>query len=189
MDPDVDVIPRLMNGLQQLQPQTTMETGASRLITAHAALSNHMYNESRTLRDLSLSLHSSALPLPDTSDLLTSLIDLIPRPPIHPLNELSSLRSVTAQLVAQLAFLSDTLHMARQSSIAANRKLRVAREACAEWKGELEMAERGRRWIEDGDWVGKCSRREAAGVCGEVMEGFERVCVGVEKEMKAMLTV
>ena len=79
--------------------------------------------------------------------------------------------------------------MTRQSSIAANRKLRVVREACAEWRGELEMAERGRKWIEEGDWVGKCSRREAAGVCGEVMEGFERVCLGVEKDMKAMLTV
>ena len=77
--------------------------------------------------------------------------------------------------------------MARQSSIAANRKLRVVREVCAEWKGELEAAERGRKYIDEGDWVGKCRRREAAGVCGEVMEGFERLCLGVEKDMQAML--
>ena len=78
--------------------------------------------------------------------------------------------------------------MARQSSIAANRKLRVAREVCAEWKGELEVAEQGRKYIDEGDWVGKCSRREASGVCREVMEGFEKFCVGMEKDMHAMLT-
>lgn len=79
--------------------------------------------------------------------------------------------------------------MARQSSIAANRKLRVAREACAEWKRELELAEQGRKYIDEGDWVGKCSRREASVVCKDVMQGFEGFCSGIEKDMQAMLTV
>lgn len=146
-----------------------------------------MFYETRSLRGLCLGLYS--VPPPETTDLLTGLGDLIPRPPLHPLEELSSIRLLTSQLVAQLAFLSDTLHMARQSSIAANRRLRVAKEACAEWKEELEMAERGRRWIEEGDWVSRCSKREAAGVCVEVMEGFEKACLGAEQRMKAITTV
>ncbi|KAF8422425.1 hypothetical protein EV426DRAFT_535166, partial [Tirmania nivea] len=184
-----EVIPRFMDGLQRLQPQSTMETAVSRLTTAHSALASHMYNETRSLRELSFGLHWSHPPPEETADLLTDLIDLVPRPPLEPFHELLSLRLLTVQLVSQLSFISDSLHMVRQSSNAATRKLRVAREACAEWKGELEAAERGRKYIDEGDWVGKCSRREAAGVCVEVMEGFEKFCLGVEKDMQAMLMV
>jgi len=184
-----EVVSRLMDGLQKLQPESTMETAASRLITAHSALATHMLNESKSLRELSVGLHLSNPPPEETADLLTDLLKLAPAPQMEPFYELSSLNLLTAQLVSQLSLISDSLHMARQSSTAANRKLRIAREACAEWKGELEAAERGRKYIDEGDWVGKCSRREAAGVCVEVMEGFEKFCLGMEKDMQAMLTV
>lgn len=205
------VVPRLMEGLQKLGPQSSLETGSTRfvshhaisvallcqqvclllthrycrLITAHAALSSHMTHQARTLRDLSLSINSACLPADDTSDLLLPLLDLIPRPTPQPLAELNNLHALTISLVSQLAFLSDSLHMARQSSIAANRKLRVAREACADWKHELEAVEKARRWIEDGDWDARCRRREAAGVCAEVTGGFEDVCRGFEERLKA----
>lgn len=144
-----------------------------------------MTHQTRTLRDLTFSISSACLPAEDTSDLLLLLLDMIPRPTLQPLAELGSLRALTISLVTQLAFLSDSLHMARQSSITASRKLRVAREACADWKHELEAIEKARRWIEDGDWDARCRKREAAGVCAEVTGGFEDVCRGFEERLKA----
>jgi hypothetical protein len=184
------VVPRLMEGLQKLPPQSALETGATRLITAHSALSSHMLHQTRTLRDLSFSLNSYSsssfsLPPPETADLLISLIDAIPRPTLQPLTELNALHNLTLSLISQLSFLSDSLHMARQSSIAANRKLRVAKEACADWRQELDMVEKAKRWIEDGDWDGRCRRREAAVVCRDVTSGFEDVCRGFEEQLRA----
>ncbi|KAL7276961.1 hypothetical protein RUND412_000055 [Rhizina undulata] len=181
------VIPRVMEGLQKLYPQTSIETGSSRLITAHGAVSSHMMRQTRMLRDLSFAISSSTLPPDDTSDLLLSLIDLIPRPTLQPLSELTTLHSLSLSLISQLSFISDSLHMARQSSIAATRKLRVAKEACADWKNELEAVEKARRWIEEGDWEGRCRRREAAGVCAEVTGGFEDVCNRFEERLRAQL--
>ena len=179
----------------------------------NSALSNHIYNQTRTLRDLSLSLHPSTIASnldedsadddddddgsddghsksrkkPKLAELVIALIDIIPRPAEVALYELHVLQETTTQLIAQLSFLSDSLHMARQSTIAAGRKLRVAKEACAEWKGQLDAAEKGERWIEEGDWVGKCSRREAAKVCQDVLRGFESTCGGMDKQMESWI--
>ncbi|RPB21681.1 hypothetical protein L211DRAFT_790102, partial [Terfezia boudieri ATCC MYA-4762] len=184
-----EVVSRLMDGLQKLQPESNIETATSRLITAHSALATHILNEARSLQKLTVGLYSSNAPPEETADILSDLFKLVPTPQMEPFHELSSLRLLTSQLISQLSLISDSLHMARQSSIAANRKLRVAREVCAEWKGELEAAERGRKYIDEGDWVGKCSRREAARVCVEVMEGFESFCLGMEKDMQTMIEV
>lgn len=74
--------------------------------------------------------------------------------------------------------------MSRQSSIAANRKLRIATEACAEWKAELKREERCRRAIEEGEWDRRIREREASRTCGEVVGGFEEVCRGMEERMR-----
>lgn len=74
--------------------------------------------------------------------------------------------------------------MSRQSSILANRKLRMAREACAEWKAELKMIERCRRSIEEGGWDERIRSREASKTCGDVVGGFEEVCKGFEAKMR-----
>ncbi|RPB04776.1 hypothetical protein L873DRAFT_1728970 [Choiromyces venosus 120613-1] len=182
---DSEIIPKLMEGLQSLPPQSNLELGSTRLITAHTALATHIFHQAHTLRNLSLSINVSNLPPDDTLDLILPLIDLIPRPASSALAELASLHAHTISLVSQLSFLSDTLHMVRQSSIAANRKLRVSKEACADWKSELEQIERSRRWIEDGDWDAKCRNRNAANVCAEVTGGFEDVCRGFEERLKA----
>lgn len=179
------VIPRLMDGLQNLLPQSQLESGCARLTTANTAISSHMNNQTRTLRDLSFTINSASLPAPETAELLMSLIELIPRPAQLPLQELSRLHHQTLSLVSQLSFLSDSLHMVRQSTIAANRKLRVAKEACADWRSEIEMVDKARRWIEDGDWDAKCRRREAAVVCKDVTSGFEDVCRGFEEKLRA----
>ncbi|CUS07651.1 unnamed protein product [Tuber aestivum] len=187
---DGEIVPKLMEGLQKLPPQSGLESGCTRLITAHSALATHMIYQARTLRNLSLGVNLSDAPLDDdTLDLLLPLIDLMPRPASGALTELASLHALTLSLTSQLSFLSDTLHMVRQSSIAANRKLRVAKEACADWKSELERVERSRRWIEDGDWDAKCRNRNAASVCSQVTDEFEDVCRGFEESLRAQAVV
>ena len=179
------VVPRLMDGLQNLQPQSALESAASRLTNTHAALSAHVLNQTRTLRDLSFAIAAGALPPPETADLLLGLLEAVPRPAALPLQELSALHHMTLGLVSQLSFLSDSLHMARQSTIAASRKLRVAREACADWRAEIETVDKAHRWIEDGDWDTKLRRRDAAFVCKDVTSGFEEVCRGFEEKLRA----
>ena len=41
---------------------------------------------------------------------------------------------------------------------------------------EADEAEEGRRWLQCGGWEEKLTMREAARVCGEVVEGFEEGC-------------
>jgi hypothetical protein len=183
---DGGVVNRLMAGLQSLPSQNPLEAGSTRLITAHSALSSHLLNQTARLRDLGFAVSAAGLPPPpDTADLLLGLIELIPRNSIEPLQELNAVHNLTMSLISQLSFLSDSLHMARQSSMAARRKLQAAKEACADWRRELEMVEYAQRWIEDGDWDARCKRREAAIVCSDVTSGFEDVCRGFEEKLRA----
>ncbi|KAF3921943.1 hypothetical protein ABW20_dc0102428 [Dactylellina cionopaga] len=209
-----DPICRLLEGLQCLSSQSSIETGAQRLITAHNSLSTHVQNQSRTLRDLSLQLNApgttvtAAAPRlntqpvtissknapsnPDfddedtTTPLFNTLMSTVPTPTIQPLRDLQSLHSLTAQLTAHFAALSDAIHMFRQQSNAASRKLRGAKEAVREWKLEVETVEQARRWIDDGDWDRRLGRREAAGVCREVMGGFEDVIKNMERRIEGL---
>ena len=179
------VIPRLMDGLQNLLPQSQLETASTRLTAAHLALSANMVHQTRTLHYLGFAINWMGLgpPPAETAELLRGLGELIPRPSLEPLAELAALHSLTLELAGQLSVLSDSLHMARQSSIAAHRRLRVAREACSEWRSEVEMVERAHRWIEDGDWDARCQRRDAAVVCRDVTSGFEAFCRGYEEKL------
>ncbi|KAI5853881.1 hypothetical protein BZA05DRAFT_394973 [Tricharina praecox] len=174
-----------MGGLQELGSQSTLENGSMRLTTAHSALSLNMLYQTRTLRDLGFSINAVSLPPPETTEIMEGLLELIPRPAIEPLAELTTLHHLTLSLAAQLSSISDSLHMTRQSSIVARRKLQAAKEACADWRNELEMVETARRWIEDGDWDAKCKRRDAAVVCRDVTSGFEDVCRGFEEKLRA----
>lgn len=155
-------------------------------MNTHSALSTHLLHTTTHLRDLTFSLAPHSLPPPDTADLLTDLLDLIPRPSILPLSELSTLRALTDDLMDQLSILGDSLHMARQSSITASRRLRLAKEAAAEWRMEVEMVEKARAWIEEGGWEVKLRKREAASVCQEVLRGFGETCEGMEEKLKGL---
>ena len=91
---------------------------------------------------------------------------------------LHALHTSTIDLLSTLSYLSDTLHMTRQTTTLAARRLRAAREAVETLRREMEEAEEGRRWLETGRWERKLREREAARVCGEVVGGFEEVCAG-----------
>ena len=101
----------------------------------------------------------------------------------HALLSLHNLHASTADLADILTYLSDTLHMMRQTTSLASRRLRVARELVVEMRGEMEAKEMGIRWVETGNWQGRLAGRECARVCGEVVGGFEEVCASWRKKL------
>jgi hypothetical protein len=100
----------------------------------------------------------------------------MPRPTTAAFNSLSQLHGLTADLVQTLNYLSDTLHMSRQTTTTATRRLRSARELVAEMKREEEERQEGELWLQKGNWSERLGARECAGVCGDVVGGFEEVC-------------
>ncbi|KAI9829246.1 MAG: hypothetical protein M1819_006426 [Sarea resinae] len=155
-----------------------------RLITAHTALSTHLAHQTRTLHSRTFPLLSplSIGPDPECIDellpLITAAAAMIPQPSTSALTSLSQLSSLTSDLVQTLNYLSDSLHMSRQTTTTATRRLRSARELVAEMRKETEAKEEGVRWIEKGRWQTRLGERECAGVCREVVGGFEEVCQG-----------
>ncbi|KAI2463983.1 hypothetical protein F4781DRAFT_414565 [Annulohypoxylon bovei var. microspora] len=178
------VFQRLTDGLKDLGSQSSVEGSTTRLITAHSALATHLAHQTRQIHNLTFPLLSPlvAPPDPDTIDallpLLASVSEEMPRPATSAFNSLSALHSVTSDLVQTLNYLSDTLHMSRQTTTTATRRLRIAKEMVAEMKREEELREEGERWLTKGNWGERLQKRECAGVCREVVGGFEEVCNG-----------
>lgn len=123
-----------------------------------------------------------APPDPGTIDallpLLASVSEAMPRPAAPALDSLAALHATTTDLAQALAYLSDTLHMSRQTTTTAARRLRTARDMVAEMRREDDLREEGERWLARGDWGRRLERRECAGVCRDVVGGFEEVCDG-----------
>ena len=82
----------------------------------------------------------------------------------------------TSDLVSVLTYLSDTLYVMRQTTTLASRRLRAARELVVEMRREAEARKTGIDWVEEGNWECRLAGRECAGLCGEVVGGFEEVC-------------
>ncbi|KAK4147123.1 uncharacterized protein C8A04DRAFT_24919 [Dichotomopilus funicola] len=173
---------RVTDGLRDLGSQGNIESGANRLITAHTALTTHLTHQTRQLHNLTYPLLSPLTPPPTEEavaallPMLLALPDTMPRPSTPALQSLSALHALTSDLAQTLNYLSDTLHMSRQTTTAAARKLRAARELVAELRREEELREEGERWLTRGGWGEKLQRRECAHVCGDVVGGFEAVC-------------
>jgi len=108
--------------------------------------------------------------------MLVSLSELMPRPSTGAFNSLTSLHSVTSDLVQTLNYLSDTLHMSRQTTTTATRRLKSAKDLVAELRRDEELREEGERWLDRGNWSERLRNRECAHVCREVVGGFEEVC-------------
>lgn len=114
----------------------------------------------------------------DLMPLLVSLGESMPRPTTAAFTSLTQLHSLTTDLIQTLNYLSDTLHMSRQTTTTATRRLKSARELVAEMRKEEEEREEGERWLKRGNWSERLGARECAGVCGDVVGGFEEVCNG-----------
>ncbi|KAK3373725.1 hypothetical protein B0T24DRAFT_553266 [Lasiosphaeria ovina] len=185
------VFQRVTDGLRDLGSQSGVEGGATRLITAHSALTTHMSHQTRQLHNLTFPLLSPLVAPPDADTvdellpMLMSLSDCMPRPSTGAFNSLASLHAITADLVQTLNYLSDTLHMSRQTTTTATRRLKSARDLVAEMKRDDELRDEGERWIARGNWGDRLQRRECAGVCGDVVGGFEEVCDAWRKRLQA----
>lgn len=178
------VVKRLVDGLKDLGGQSSVESNATRLITAHTALSTHLVNQTRLLQSLAYPIFSP-LTTPPSHEEIDALLPLIialpttlPRPTTAAHASLTQLHTLTSDLVHTLNYLSDTLHMSRQTTVQANRRLKSAKELVAEMRRDEEKREEGERWLRKGDWGARLERRECAGVCGDVVSGFEEVCNG-----------
>ncbi|KAB8295758.1 hypothetical protein EYC80_008583 [Monilinia laxa] len=176
------VVKRVIESLRDLGGQSGVEGNTTRLVTTHTALSTHLLHQTRLLQNLSHPLFSplSAPPTPEFIDTLLPLLDLlsesIPRPTTQSLASITSLHSLTTDLIQTITYLSDTLHMSRQTTVTASRKLKSAKELVAEMRRDEELREEGERWVENGDWEKRLKERECAGVCRGVVGGFEEVC-------------
>ncbi|KAG8156934.1 hypothetical protein KVR01_013156 [Diaporthe batatas] len=178
------VFRRVTDGLRDLAPQSTVEANTTRLITAHSALTTHLTHTTRQLQNLAFPLLNplAVPPDPDTIDSLlpelTALQEMMPRPPQAALSSIMGLRDLTTDLAQTLSYLTDTLHMSRQTSTTAARKLRSAKELVAELRRDEELREEGEAWLSRGNWGERLERRECASVCGDIVGGFEEVCDG-----------
>jgi hypothetical protein len=172
-------------------PCAPLLTTRDRLITAHSALTTHLNHQTRQLQGLVFPLLSPlvAPPDPETIDtllpMLMSLSDSMPRPSTAAFNSLTALHSITSDLVQTLNYLTDTLHMSRQTTTTATRRLKSAKELVAEIRREEELREEGERWLAINNSSERLRKRECANVCGEVVGGFEEVCNNWRKRLLA----
>ena len=198
------VVMRVIEGLRDLGGQSGVEGGATRFVglsmydfplctssnaiyrlaTAHSALSTHLLHQTRLLQNLAYPL-LSPLSLPPDEEIIDEILPLLvtisesmPRPTAAAFNSLTQLHTLTADLVQTLNYLSDSLHMSRQTTTTATRRLRSARELVAEMKREEEEREEGERWLKRHNWGERLRQRECEGVCKDVVGGFEEVCNG-----------
>ncbi|KAJ9664278.1 hypothetical protein H2201_005270 [Coniosporium apollinis] len=182
---------RFTESLRDLGSQAAIEAGATRLTNAYTAQTTHLTTESRTMASLTSTLLSplSPAPPPEIIDTLLALIPEtiaeLPSPSSTPLYALHALTRTTQDLVQTLSYLSDSLHMSRQTTQVAARRLRAVKYAVTEMARERELAEEGRRWIEQEGWEDRLARRECKGVCADVVGGFEKVCEGWRERLLA----
>ncbi|KAI9796727.1 MAG: hypothetical protein M1825_006513 [Sarcosagium campestre] len=175
---------RLVDRLRDLGGQAPVESGTTRLINAHTALTAHLTHQTRTLHSLAYPLLSplSAPPSESTIDNLLPLLSAttthLPTPSPDPLSSLHTLTSLTDSLLHTLAALSDSLHESRHTTTAASRKLRGTLELVRELRREHDEAEQARVWLERGRWDERLRGRECGAVARDVVGGFEDVCRG-----------
>ncbi|KAF2666018.1 hypothetical protein BT63DRAFT_458380 [Microthyrium microscopicum] len=178
------VIGRATTQLQDLGAQAGIESGSTRLNTSYIAISTHLTHQTRLFQQLTATLLSPLAPSlpPDIIDEIIPAIDttlaLLPSltPNAAASAGLHALSDSTTALVDALSAIADSLHMMRQTSGSATRRLRAVRDALREWRLEDGVREEGVRWIEQGNWDGRLKERECARVCREVLGGFEETC-------------
>jgi hypothetical protein len=75
--------------------------------------------------------------------------------------------------------------MSRQTTGTATRRLKSAKELVAEIRRDEQLKEEGEVWLTRGNWGERLEKRECAGVCGDVIGGFEEVCNGWRERLLA----
>ncbi|KAI4950914.1 hypothetical protein J4E86_007422 [Alternaria arbusti] len=177
-----EVVKRVTQQLRDLGSQIAMENGATRLKTAHEALTTHLTHQSRTLTSIAVSFSGPFAIFPDPEDIdellpiIQTTLELLPHPSADPLVAISHLTHSSRELIQHLSNVSDTLHMSRQTTANAARRLKVSKEQLQDWKRDNEKTQEGQEYIEHGDWDRRLKEREAKRACANVLDGFEDVC-------------
>ncbi|KAL8848788.1 MAG: hypothetical protein Q9221_006208 [Calogaya cf. arnoldii] len=183
------VVMRVAESLRDLASQTGVEAGASRLTTAHTAVSSNVMHQTRLIQILSshfISPFSFPPSLDEVDDLLPLLVtslELIPRFNPRAVLAIHSLHSSAVELISTLSVLADSLHMIRQTTSFASRRLKAAKEAVEELRIEAGVREDGMRWVERGNWDQRLSNRECKNICEDVVGGFREACEWWEKSI------
>ena len=139
-----------------------------RLTTAHAAISTHLTHQARLFQQLTSTIFSPLAPPLEIDTIeailptLTNTISLITNltPTAQTSDMLRTLSNHTQDLIESLSALNDSLHMMRQTSLTATRRLRAAKEALREWRSESLDCDEGMRYIEHGCWDQRLRNRE-----------------------------
>jgi chromosome segregation ATPase len=79
----------------------------------------------------------------------------------------------TAQLLQDLASLSDALNMLRQTALDVSRKLRTVKDHVEAMQREYSQAERSRMMLESNQWHSGIAERMVARQCRDICGGFE----------------
>lgn len=151
-------------------------------MTAHTAVASNLAHQTRLIQTLShhfvspFSIPPSSEEIDALLPLLVATLELLPPPNNRAVTSLHSLHSSAIELIATLSTLADNLHMLRQTTSLASRKLKAAKDMVDDLKKETEVREEGIRWVERGDWDAKLSKRECGAICGDMVDGFRDVC-------------
>lgn len=198
---DGGVVYRTTQALKELGPQSSIENGTSRLITAYTSMATHRTHTARELFSQTHSLLYGQSASANLNNLPEEVIDLLlyeiselssalsptsststisnpPQTPTQqsPLLSLELLASDTSSLLQTLRGLTDSLTEWRQVHLQATRKLRSARDLAEEIRLEEELKETSMLLIQAGDWDRRCRERHAARTCREVVTGFSKTC-------------
>ncbi|KAI1006212.1 hypothetical protein K3495_g2009 [Podosphaera aphanis] len=190
-----EVVKRVIEELKDLGEQSRVESGTTRLITAHSALSTHLLHQARLLQSLSFSLFSPLTnfaneeSIDEIMPLLVSLGESIPRPSTTVFSSMVQLHSLTSELIDSLEHLSDTLNVSRQATTSASRRLRSARELVSEMQKIDEARQEGESWLQRNNWPERLHNRECARVCHDVLGGFDEVCNGWRARLVAQAEI
>ena len=161
-----------------------------RLATARTAVISNLAHQTRLMQTLSHHL-ISPFSVPPSSDEIDELLPLLAisselssQAIPSATSALQSLHSSTIDLVTTLSMLTDNLHMMRQTTSLASRRLKSSKEAVDGITQEAKLREEGIRWIEGGGWDDRLRNRECGTICGSVIDGFRETCEWWEKTLE-----
>lgn len=168
--------------LRELGDQAAIESMTNRLISASLKTANHLIDETKVLLPFTYAKIAPILQALDDHEyeelqsLIVSTIATMPKPTSATLSSLAQLHKASRNILESLSCISDSIHMSRQTTEAAARRLRTVIELASDLSRDASIFEDSERWIEKGDWQARLAKRESAAVCDQVLSGFDEVC-------------
>jgi hypothetical protein len=175
------VVKRTLVALRDLgPPQSNIEYGVTRMVTAYTSMATHRTHKQRDIfaQSHSLLYGHSAMYLPEEFiDLLIDDIQALESsvpflPAQNPLLSLQILASQTGELTQTLRGLTDLLQENKLATNAATRKLKSVKDMVEDMQEEEELVESSMMLIQAQDWDRRLRERQAAQACREVVQGF-----------------